>query len=114
MNLDAAATLAVVDPQAADPGDEGVDREGPRTSRHGRAQPDEGMTTRAALPVPGPATADRDLELDHRLEPVDVRALEQSDLDESHGPARIASAQRPSHAVTASVAFDRTVGRTVD
>ena len=45
-----------------------------------------------ALAVPGPPPADGDLELDHRLEPVDVRALEQADLDESHGPGRIASA----------------------
>src|SRR5439155_20875268 len=35
-----------------------------------------------------------DLDLHHRLEPVDVRALEQSDLDESHGRPRIAPRSR--------------------
>src|SRR6266508_3796494 len=43
-----------------------------------------------ALPVPCPAPPDRDLQLGHRLQPVDVRALEQPDLDESHDPGRIA------------------------
>ena len=37
----------------------------------------------------------RELELDHRLEPVDVRALEQADLDQSHGPGRIATRPTP-------------------
>ena len=58
---------------------------------HRRAQPDEGVAARVALAVPRPATTDRDLHLDHRLEPVDVRALEQADLDQSHGPGRIAT-----------------------
>ena len=91
MDGQAAAALAVVDPQPADPGDDRGDRDpasrGPgRARRAGRAR-----GARIALAVPGPAPADGDLELDHRLEPVDVRALEQADLDQSHGPGRIAS-----------------------
>ena len=50
------------------------------------------VAARVALAVPGPPPADGDLQLDHRLEPVDVGALEESDLDQSHGPGRIPSA----------------------
>ena len=53
------------------------------------------MAAGVALAVPRPAPADRDLELDHRLEPVDVGAFEQAGLDQSHGPGRIARCQRP-------------------
>ena len=59
-----------------------------------RAEVDERVAARVALAVPGPAPADGDLELDHRLEPVDVGAFEQADLDQAHGPGRIASARR--------------------
>ena len=52
------------------------------------------MPAGIALAVPGPPPADGDLELDHRLEPVDVRAFEQAGLDQSHGPGRIARCQR--------------------
>jgi len=48
-----------------------------------------------AAAVPGSAAADRDLDLDHRLQPVDVGAFEQANLDESHGAARIATAATP-------------------
>jgi hypothetical protein len=64
---------------------------------------DEGMASGAALSVPRPPPPDRDLELDHRLEPVDVRALEQSDLDESHRPRRITSADGPVRFVSSDV-----------
>ncbi len=64
-------------------------------SRVGTAAPemDERVATGIALPVPGPPPADGDLELDHRLEPVDVRAFEEAGLDQTHGPGRIARCQ---------------------
>ena len=57
-------------------------------SRAGTVAPevDERVAPGIALPVPGPPPADRDLDLDHRLEPVDVGTLEQADLDQAHGP----------------------------
>jgi len=61
--------------------------------RHARAQVDQGMAARIALAVPRPAPADGDLQLDHRLEPVDVGTFEQAGLDQAHGPGRIASAR---------------------
>ena len=75
---------------------------------HVGAEVDERVAARVALAVPGPPPADGDLELDHRLEPVDVRTFEQADLDQAHGPGRIASVpatdrlpadgrRRPSH-----------------
>ena len=39
------------------------------------------------LAVPGPSAADGDLDLDRRLEAVHVRAIQETDLDESHGVA---------------------------
>ena len=71
--------------------DERGDRVGPVAGRHPRAEPDERMSPGVPLAVPRPTAADGDLELDHRLEPVDVRAFEQAGLDQSHGPGRIAS-----------------------
>ena len=63
-------------------------------SGHSRAGAVRPRWTRAesagrARPVPRPRPADRDVDLDHRHQPVDVGSLEQPDLDESHGPARI-------------------------
>ena len=62
-------------------------------SRAGTSAPevDQRVASRIALAVPGPAPPDGDLELDHRLEPVDVRTFEQAGLDQAHGPGRIAS-----------------------
>ena len=78
--------LAVVD--AAGGGPRRRSRRRRRASRgRGRgAQPDEGVPPGIALAVPGPPPTDGDLDLDHRLEPVDVRSFEQADLDQSHGP----------------------------
>ena len=90
----AAAALAVVGPQPADPGDDRGDRVRPVARRDRGAEPDEGVAPGIALAVPGPPPADGDLDLDHRLEPVDVRALEQAGLDQSHGPGRIATGRR--------------------
>ena len=97
MDGDAAAALAVVgrsrriQPTTASIGS------GQLARRHGRAETDERMPSRVAHPVPRPPPTDRDLDLDHRLEPVDIRALEQADLDQSHGPGRIRErgARRP-------------------
>ena len=83
--------LAVVGAQSADPGDDRRDAVGPVAGRDVGAEPDQRVAARIALAVPGPAPPDGDLELDHRLEPVDVGAFEESDLDQSHGPGRIAS-----------------------
>ena len=58
---------------------------------HGRPEVDQRVAPGIALPVPGPAPPDGDLELDHRLQPVDVGAFEEAGLDQSHGPGRIAS-----------------------
>ena len=57
------------------------------------AEMDQRMSTGVALAVPRPATADGDLDLDHRLEPIDVGTFEQTGLDQAHGPGRIASAR---------------------
>ena len=59
--------------------------------RHPRPEPDERMPRRVALAVEGPTPADGELELDHRLQPVDVGSLQQTGLDQSHGPRRIPS-----------------------
>ena len=91
MDDDAGAALAVVDAQSANPVDDPLHRARPFASRDGRAQPDQRMSARLALPGPRPPPADGDLDLDHRRKPVDVRTLEQADLDQAHGPARIAS-----------------------
>ena len=37
--------------------------------------------------------ADPDLDLHRRLEPVEIRTIEEADLDEAHGPARIPTAR---------------------
>ena len=88
-----AAALVVLEPRSrrTQRGD-GGHAVRPVASRDRRPEVDQGVAARVALAVPGPPPADGDLELDHRLEPVDVRSFEQADLDESHGPGRIASA----------------------
>ena len=86
-----APAFAVFDPQSADPGHDRGDVVGPVAGGDVGAEADQRMATGIALAVPRPALADGDLELDHRLQPVDIRALEQTRLDQSHGPGRIAS-----------------------
>ena len=83
--------FAVVDPQPPDPGGDRGDRVRPLAGGDAGAQPDQGMTPGISLAVPRPAPPDRDFHLDHGLQPVDVRALEQADLDQSHGSRRIAT-----------------------
>ena len=94
MDRHAAAALAVVGAQSADPGDDRDDAVRPVPRRDRRAEEDQRMATRIALPVPGPPPTDRDFELHDRLEPVHVGSLEKAGLDQSHGPGRIASGHR--------------------
>src|SRR5436305_8425806 len=86
---DAAASLAVIDAQPPDPADELRDGQRPVARRYGGAEVDQRVAARAPLAVPRPAPPDGELDLDHRLEPVHVRALEEPDLDQSHGSRRI-------------------------
>ena len=86
-----AGPLAVVLAQPPQPRRQRGDAVGPGRRRDRRAEPDERVARGVALPVPGPSPADGDLELDHRLQPVDVGAFEEAGLDQSHGPGRIAT-----------------------
>jgi hypothetical protein len=95
MDGETAAALAMVDPQATDPRGGRGDGIGPLTGGNVRAQLDEGVATRVPLAVPRPAPPDGELELDHRLEPVDVGTVKQASLDQAHGPGRIARCQPP-------------------
>ena len=95
MDDDPGPTLVVVDAQTADPVNQGVDLGRPVAARHVDAEMDQGVAAGCSLAVPGPSTADRDLDFDHRLEPIDVWSLEEPDLDLSHGQARITSAGPP-------------------
>ena len=89
------AALAVLDPQPANPAASAATPSGQSRDGHGRgrAGPARGVRDRAARTRSGAAR--RDLDLDRRLEPVEVGALEQPDLDEAHGPGRIARPRPP-------------------
>ena len=93
MDAQAAAPLVVLEPEPPDPAGDGGHPVGPVARRDRRPEMDQRMSTGVALAVPRPATADGDLELDHRLEPIDVGTFEQTGLDQAHGPGRIASAR---------------------
>ncbi len=90
MDAQPASSLAVIRAQPPEPGDDGRHLVGPVARRHIGAELYQRVAARVALPVPRPPAPDRDLELDHRLEPVDVGPLEQAGLDQTHGPGRIA------------------------
>src|SRR5512143_2885742 len=77
--------------QAPDPRDDGRDAVRPVSRWHGGTQLHQGVPPGVALAVERAPTPDGELELDHRLEPVDVGPFEESGLDQSHGPGRIAS-----------------------
>src|SRR5438309_11085679 len=94
MDLNAATSLAVVVTKPTNPGDERVDRHRSLPSGDDGAEANERVPARTPLAVPGAASPDGNLQLDHRLEPVDVRALEQPNLNETHRPRRIASGDR--------------------
>ena len=91
MHLKSGSAFAMLDPQPPDPCDEARDLGRPVATRDDRAEVHERVSLGIPGAIPAPAAADRDLDLDHRLEPVDVGALEQADLDEAHGAARIAT-----------------------
>ena len=86
MDRDAANALAMVRRAGVGP-----IRRSPRravaTLAAGTSAPRRTSAWRPGLrwPYQRPASSDRDLDLHDRLEPVDVRALEQTDLDQSHG-----------------------------
>ncbi len=90
MNPDPTAPLGVIRAQPPDPGDERGDIVWPLANRDGAPEVDQRMTARFPLPVPGPPSADRKLDLGHRREPVDRGSLEQPDFHDAHGPGRIA------------------------
>ena len=74
-------------------------RRRPRDPGHSRSGTGRARCTSDRRPgvretVPGPRPADGDLDLDHRLQPVDVGPLEQPDLHESHGPETLREAGR--------------------
>src|SRR3954451_13529269 len=90
VHANTARALIVIGAKAADPRDDRLDLEWPLPGRELRAETDESEPPWLALAVPGSPAPKRDLDLHARLEPIDVRALEQADLDESHGSGRIA------------------------
>ena len=93
MDAQPTPTLVVLEPEPPDPAGDGGDTVRPVTRGDGRPEVDQRVATGVALAVPRPAAADGDLELDHRLEPIDVGTFEQTGLDQAHGPGRIASAR---------------------
>ena len=77
--------LAVVGAQPPGPGHDVRDWVRPLAQRHGPGEVNRRPFGGCPGPSPGARPADGDLDLDHRQQPVDVGALEQADLDESHG-----------------------------
>lgn len=92
MHPDAADTFTVCDPKAASPPGQGQDGFGPVTLGYGCAKMDQRVAGRQPLAEPGPPASDGDLDLDHGLEPVDIRSFEEADLDELHGPRQDSNA----------------------
>jgi glutamate carboxypeptidase len=90
-----------------DPADEPPDRLRPLAPWHPSTQPHHAVRFRVPAAGPRASRPDPDLELHDRFEAVDIRAVEQPDLDESHGPGRIATVgpgPRLSDVVTESAA----------
>ncbi len=75
--------------QASDPEAQVPNRTRHIAGRHRPTQLDDGVGAWLALPVPGPAASDADLDLDGRLQAVEVGALEEPDLDQAHGRGSI-------------------------
>ena len=100
------APFAMVGAKPTYPSDDRCDRVGPVMCRNRRAESDDRMAAGVALAVPGPPPTERQLHLDYRLEPVDVRPLQQTDLDQAHGPGRIATRGSRSCSVDACQSID--------
>lgn len=94
MDRHATPSFIVVGAQPADPGHCGYHGVRLIPCWNVRPQVDQRMASWVALPVPGPTPTDGKLDLDHRLEPVDVGTFEQAGLDQAHGSGRIASWRR--------------------
>ena len=91
MHPNSADAFPVSGAKAPSPSCERLDRFRPLTLREARTEENEGVVGRHPLAEPRPAPADGHLDLDHRLQPVDVGSLEKPDLDQSHGSGRIAT-----------------------
>ena len=76
MDGDPTASLAMLRAESAGPVHDGFDLAGPCPTGNGDGEADEGVPSGCPLAVPRPPPADRNLDLDHRLEPVDIRSLE--------------------------------------
>ena len=90
MNPNPADAFAVCRAKAARPPCERLDRFRPLTLREAGTEANEGVAGGYPLAEPCPAPTHGHLDLDHRLQPVDVGSLEEPDLDQSHGSGRIA------------------------
>lgn len=88
-----AGALAMIRAEPPDPRDDRCDALRPVFCGNGGPEPDEGVSSGDPLAVPASAAPDAQLDLHYRLEPVDVRALEQADLYEAHGSRRIATSR---------------------
>ena len=89
MNGEAGPPFPMVDPEPADPGGNLGHPIGPGAGRHRRPEPNNRATPRVTPAVEGSSSADGELQLDHRLQPVDVGTFEQTGLDQAHSPRRI-------------------------
>ena len=91
MNPDPADAFAVCRAKAARPPCERLDRFRPLTLREAGTEVNEGVAGGYPLAEPCPAPTDGHLDLDHRLQPVDIGSLQEACLDQSHSPRRIPS-----------------------
>jgi len=92
MDANAADALVLLPAEAPRPAGDRRHAFRPLPLGNARSEANKRVLSRLALAEPGPSPPDRDLDLDHRLQPVDVGALQESDLDKSHDPGRIAGA----------------------
>ncbi len=72
-------------PKASCPARDRLDPVRPVAFGNRRPQAHERIAGGNAVSVPRSPATDPDLDLDHRLQPVDVRTLEEADFDETHG-----------------------------
>src|SRR5215212_9908252 len=92
-------TVGMLPSEPSNPVRQPRDARGLAGARHGGTEPYERVALGLALAVPGASPADCDLELDRRRQPVEVGPVQQANLDQSHGPRRIATGpERPGNA----------------